>query len=110
LFRIGADYSIALQYNIVTVNVLGVGEYVFTRRPLTKQIQLKSSISGVKNFDYVVEGESHYDDNGVMAGRWFYLADGTNLSDILEKEMDCFEMGEQYFGWYAVYELLNSAS
>ena len=75
------------------------GTYVLNKQPPNKQIWLSSPISGPKRFDWVLkrgagmhekEGSDHAGEAGDdgEGGKWVYLRDGSELSEILRKEVD----------------------
>ena len=69
----------------MNIIVPDVGTYVLNKQPPNKQIWLSSPISGPKRYDWLVaEGKGH---DGGITRRWIYLRDGSDLTDLLNKEL-----------------------
>ncbi|ODV92049.1 hypothetical protein CANCADRAFT_15315, partial [Tortispora caseinolytica NRRL Y-17796] len=68
--------SIDCEYSqgILTIDLSGVGTYVVNKQPPNKQIWLSSPISGPNRYD-------------LINGEWKSLRDGSNLLDVLNKEI-----------------------
>lgn len=66
------------------------GTYVINKQPPNKQIWVSSPLSGPKRYDWVVEGESMHEKEGGGTGEWVYLRDGTNLTELLGKELGIY--------------------
>ena len=63
------------------------GTYVLNKQPPNKQIWLSSPISGPKRYDWVVMGEGMNQKAESGSGEWIYLRDGSNLKELLRKEL-----------------------
>jgi len=77
------------------------GTYVLNKQPPNKQIWLSSPVSGPKRFDWVLRPSGGMDskqdtegsqgdvgdDGHVGGGKWTYIRDGSNLSEILRDEL-----------------------
>lgn len=65
------------------------GDYVLNKQPPNKQIWLSSPISGPKRYDWVISGDHHHEKEGTETGggAWVYLRDGSELSELLKKEV-----------------------
>ena len=69
---------------------------MINKQPPNKQIWLSSPVSGPKRFDWVLLGAGQHEkegsepvdtgDNGA-GGKWIYIRDGSNLTDLLRKEV-----------------------
>lgn len=59
-----------------------VGTYVLNKQPPNKQIWLSSPVSGPKRYDWVVPEGAHETE-----GQWIYLRDGSNLTKLLNEEL-----------------------
>ncbi|KAF3481312.1 frataxin [Arthroderma uncinatum] len=95
----GSEVEAEYSAGVLNVTVPGVGTYVLNKQPPNKQIWLSSPISGPKRFDWVVQGDEMAEKEGTRAyigGQWIYLRDGSNLTDILNKELN-LEMGEKIY-------------
>jgi len=75
------------------------GDYVLNKQPPNKQIWISSPISGPKRYDWVISGDHHHEKEGTETGggAWVYLRDGSELSDLLKKEVGV-EMEEGVVG------------
>lgn len=63
------------------------GTYVLNKQPPNKQIWLSSPVSGPKRYDWVVTGEGMDQKQDSGEGEWIYLRDGSNLRELLRKEL-----------------------
>ncbi|KIX99575.1 uncharacterized protein Z520_05151 [Fonsecaea multimorphosa CBS 102226] len=81
---------------VLTITHPKHGTYVINKQPPNKQIWLSSPVSGPKRYDWVVPGDSQHEkadstvdlgDDGQSGGKWIYLRDGSNLSDLIKKEL-----------------------
>jgi len=65
------------------------GDYVLNKQPPNKQIWISSPISGPKRYDWVISGDHHHEKEGTETGggTWVYLRDGSELTDLLKKEV-----------------------
>jgi len=65
------------------------GDYVLNKEPPNKQIWISSPISGPKRYDWVISGDHHHQKEGTETGggAWIYLRDGSELTDLLKKEI-----------------------
>lgn len=82
----------------MTIEVQNKGSYVLNKQPPNKQIWLSSPISGPKRYDWVVTGESMHQKEGSGSGGWVYLRDGSNLSELLRKEIG-IDVGADEEAW-----------
>ncbi|KAK2748843.1 Mitochondrial chaperone Frataxin [Onygenales sp. PD_40] len=91
----GADLEAEYSAGVLNVTVPDKGVYVLNKQPPNKQIWLSSPISGPKRYDWVVQGDRMDEKEGTrefIHGQWIYLRDGSNLTDLLNKELG-LEMG-----------------
>ncbi|KIW29271.1 iron donor protein CyaY [Cladophialophora immunda] len=81
---------------VLTITHPKHGTYVINKQPPNKQIWLSSPVSGPKRYDWVVPGDSQQEkadstvdlgDDGQSGAKWIYLRDGSNLSDLLKREL-----------------------
>jgi frataxin len=72
---------------VLTITCPPNGTYVINKQPPNKQIWLSSPISGPKRYDYVLAGEGQNEKEGGGTGEWIYLRDGTNMTELLSKEL-----------------------
>lgn len=75
---------------MITITAPGIGNYVLKRHDSIRQIWLSSPISGSAGFEWVEYGENGEEQDGnnnVVMGQWLQLSDGTNLSEILNREL-----------------------
>ncbi|EGD90931.1 iron donor protein CyaY [Trichophyton rubrum D6] len=87
----GSEVEAEYSAGVLNVVVPGIGTYVLNKQPPNKQIWLSSPISGPKRFDWVVQGDEMTEKEGTrdyIGGQWIYLRDGTNLTDILNAELN----------------------
>lgn len=63
-----------LSHGVLNITIPPNGSYVINKQPPNKQIWLSSPLSGPKRFDLV-------------GGKWTYLRDGTQLSNLLAGEL-----------------------
>jgi len=87
--------EVEFSAGVLTVTHPKSGTYVLNKQPPNKQIWLSSPVSGPKRFDWVISGAGQHEkedstidagDDG-SGGRWVYLRDGTQLSELLKKEL-----------------------
>ncbi|KAJ9504262.1 hypothetical protein H2202_000318 [Exophiala xenobiotica] len=87
--------EVEFSAGVLTVTHPNSGTYVLNKQPPNKQIWLSSPVSGPKRFDWVILGAGQHEkedstidagDDG-SGGRWIYLRDGTQLSELLKKEL-----------------------
>ncbi|KAL1969539.1 hypothetical protein VTN77DRAFT_8977 [Rasamsonia byssochlamydoides] len=86
----GSDLEAEYSAGVLSIIAPGVGTYVLNKQPPNKQIWLSSPISGPKRYDWVVQGDQMHekqDTRGFLNGQWIYLRDGSNLTDLLNKEL-----------------------
>ncbi|GBF61818.1 frataxin homolog [Trichophyton mentagrophytes] len=87
----GSEVEAEYSAGVLNVVVPGIGTYVLNKQPPNKQIWLSSPISGPKRFDWVIQGDEMTEKEGTrdyIGGQWIYLRDGTNLTDILNAELN----------------------
>jgi len=68
---------------------------VINKQPPNKQIWLSSPVSGPKRYDWVVSGAGQHEKEGSavdsgddgFGGKWVYLRDGSELSELVKKEI-----------------------
>ncbi|EFR03901.1 frataxin [Nannizzia gypsea CBS 118893] len=87
----GSEVEAEYSAGVLNVVVPGIGTYVLNKQPPNKQIWLSSPISGPKRFDWVLQGDEMAEKEGTreyVGGQWIYLRDGTNLTDILNAELN----------------------
>ncbi|EEQ33631.1 putative ferroxidase [Microsporum canis] len=87
----GSEVEAEYSAGVLNVTVPGIGTYVLNKQPPNKQIWLSSPISGPKRFDWVIQGDEMAEKEGTReytGGQWIYLRDGTNLTDILNTELN----------------------
>ncbi|KAK2871968.1 hypothetical protein FQN49_002665 [Arthroderma sp. PD_2] len=95
----GSEIEAEYSAGVLNVTVPGVGTYVLNKQPPNKQIWLSSPISGPKRFDWIVQGDEMAEKEGTreyIGGQWIYLRDGTNLTDILNAELN-LEIGAKIY-------------
>ncbi|CAJ2511858.1 Uu.00g074830.m01.CDS01 [Anthostomella pinea] len=80
--HIDVEYSAGVMH----VNIPEIGEYVLNKQPPNKQIWLSSPKSGPKRYDYVVLSEGQDQKQDTASGGWYYLRDGTSLTELLVEE------------------------
>lgn len=94
---------------MITITAAGIGNYVLKHHDSIRQIWLSSPISGSTGFEWFEHGENSgkqdgYDEkseqqdgyNDVVMGRWRQLNNGTNLSEVLNRELG-MEMEMNWF-------------
>jgi len=84
------DVEVEYSAGVLSITFPPIGTYVIIKQPPNKQIWLSSPLSGPKRYDWVVEGEGMHDKEGGGTGEWVYLRDGTNLTELLGKELGIF--------------------
>lgn len=80
---------------VLTITHPKSGTYVINKQPPNKQLWLSSPVSGPKRFDWVVSGAGQHEKEGSAVdagddgagGRWTYLRDRSQLSELLKKEL-----------------------
>ena len=75
----------------MNISVPNVGTYVLNKQPPNKQIWLSSPVSGPKRYDWVIEGDRMHEkqeSRDFVNGQWIYLRDGSNLTDLLNAELN----------------------
>jgi frataxin-like iron-binding protein CyaY len=95
-----ANSLLSFQNNVITITAPGIGNYALKRHDSIRQIWFSSPILGSTSFEWFEHGENGekqggYDENGeqkdgyddVVMGQWLQLSDGTNLSEILNREL-----------------------
>lgn len=75
------------QSGVLTLSLPSQGTYVLNKQPPNKQIWLSSPISGPKRYDWVLDGEGQHEKEGSGEGEWVYLRDGSNLTELLRREI-----------------------
>jgi len=75
------------QAGVLTLSFGDVGKYVLNKQPPNKQIWLSSPVSGPSRYDYVVEGDSQQDKEGMGRSGWVDLRKGVALADLLREEL-----------------------
>lgn len=89
--RIGLKLtSYVQQAGVLNIIVPALGTYVLNKQPPNRQIWLSSPITGPKRFDWIVEGDQMHEkqeSRPYNSGQWIYLRDGSNLTDILNGEL-----------------------
>ncbi|KAJ9222205.1 hypothetical protein C8Q69DRAFT_446823 [Paecilomyces variotii] len=86
----GSDMEAEYAAGVLNVIVPSAGTYVLNKQPPNKQIWLSSPISGPRRYDWVVVGDRMHekqDTRGQLNGQWICLRDGSNLTDLLNKEL-----------------------
>ncbi|EGD97976.1 hypothetical protein TESG_05275 [Trichophyton tonsurans CBS 112818] len=95
--EVEAEYSLFLlthvrhRAGVLNVVVPGIGTYVLNKQAPEQADMLSSPISGPKRFDWVIQGDEMTEKEGTrdyIGGQWIYLRDGTNLTDILNAELN----------------------
>lgn len=76
-----------LQAGVLTLSLPQQGTYVINKQPPNKQIWLSSPLSGPKRYDWVLDGEGQHEKEGSGEGEWVYLRDGSNLTELLRREI-----------------------
>ncbi|KAF1358488.1 hypothetical protein EJ07DRAFT_14903, partial [Lizonia empirigonia] len=71
------------QNDVITITAPGIGNYVLKRHDSTRQIWFDSPISGSTGFEW----SEHEGRDDMIAGQWLKLSDGTNLSEVLNREL-----------------------
>ena len=84
------SYLPHVQSGVLTLTLPSNGTYVINKQPPNKQIWLSSPISGPKRYDWVLDGEGQHEKEGSGEGEWVYLRDGSNLTELLRKEVGIF--------------------
>ncbi|KAH8726698.1 hypothetical protein GQ44DRAFT_705353 [Phaeosphaeriaceae sp. PMI808] len=85
--------ALALEHSneVLIITAAGVGDYILKPQRSTEQIRLCSPISGSKSYDWGADSWKYYanDSNphGIGVAQWVQLSSGTNLSDVLNKEL-----------------------
>ncbi|KIW18224.1 iron donor protein CyaY [Exophiala spinifera] len=87
--------EVEFSAGVLTVTHPQAGTYVINKQPPNKQIWLSSPVSGPKRYDWVVSGAGQHEKEGSevdagddgAGGRWVYLRDNSQLSDLLKKEL-----------------------
>ncbi|PKY05880.1 Frataxin-like domain-containing protein [Aspergillus campestris IBT 28561] len=86
----GSDMEAEYSAGVLNIIVPALGTYVLNKQPPNRQIWLSSPITGPKRFDWVVEGDQMHEkqeSRPYNSGQWIYLRDGSNLTDILNGEL-----------------------
>lgn len=81
------DVEVDYSAGVLTISCPPNGTYVINKQPPNKQIWLSSPVSGPKRYDYVLAGEGQNEKEGGGTGEWIYLRDGTNMTELLMKEL-----------------------
>ncbi|KAH8691716.1 hypothetical protein GQ44DRAFT_599543, partial [Phaeosphaeriaceae sp. PMI808] len=86
----GLELTVEHRSDVITITAPGIGNYILERHDSTRQIWLNSPISGSAGFEWFEYGENGekqdgYDD--VVMGKWLRLSNGTNLSEVLNREL-----------------------
>ncbi|KAJ9625945.1 hypothetical protein H2204_010244 [Knufia peltigerae] len=88
--------EVEFSAGVLTVTHPKAGTYVINKQPPNKQIWLSSPVSGPKRYDWVISGAGQHEKEGSTidagddgsGGRWVYLRDNSQLSELLRKELD----------------------
>ncbi|KAK7544107.1 arabinogalactan endo-1,4-beta-galactosidase [Phyllosticta citribraziliensis] len=83
----GEGVEVEYSAGVLTIEIPGAGTYVLNKQPPNKQIWLSSPVTGPKRYDWLVVGEGMTQKEGAGLGEWVYLRDGSNLTDLLRKEL-----------------------
>ncbi|KAI9367795.1 Frataxin [Aspergillus egyptiacus] len=87
----GRDIEAEYSAGVLNISLPGVGTYVLNKQPPNKQIWLSSPVSGPKRYDWVVEGDHMHekqDTRPFVNGQWICLRDDSNLTDLLNAELE----------------------
>lgn len=84
-----------LQAGVLSITFPPTGTYVINKQPPNKQIWVSSPLSGPKRYDWVLEGEGMHEKEGGGTGEWVYLRDGTNLTELLGKELGIYVYAQE---------------
>ncbi|KAJ5414158.1 hypothetical protein N7509_000785 [Penicillium cosmopolitanum] len=87
----GSDVEAEYSAGVLNVSVPGTGTYVLNKQPPNKQIWLSSPLSGPKRYDWIVEGDRMHEKAETREfanGQWIYLRDGSNLTELLNTELN----------------------
>ncbi|ODH45440.1 iron donor protein CyaY [Paracoccidioides brasiliensis] len=87
----GSDVEAEYSAGVINITVPNSGVYVLNKQPPNKQIWLSSPLSGPKRYDWVVQGDHMDEKEGTrefIKGQWIYLRDGSNLTTLLNEELN----------------------
>ncbi|KAL4803658.1 Frataxin-like domain-containing protein [Aspergillus unguis] len=87
----GSDMESDYQTGILSIRMANAGTYILNKQPPLKQLWLSSPVSGPRQYDWVVEGDQMHekqDSRPFANGQWVCLRDESNLTELLNKELN----------------------